>query len=244
MLLHPFYYIYHPFSIYITLSKFLTSKGFQRSNNNPFIKESGDKKKVISEDKPVKSKEKDNVEGDMNKMNPEDLVVEVSNLIEPPRDNDGNILYDLMSLNTGIYKKGDNPSTVRRQKNSLHCNELCPCPVDGCNFGGFAKWLGDDKRKLVLERMLNSYRKYKMDRSNTIKLNSGQHDFDMGVKDTSVQAKKQMKRSIAMHLFREHVHLQKKNHSLTNAISLFPKRWRKTISTEYRRQVSKVSKLK
>ena len=83
-----------------------------------------------------------------------------------------------------------------------------------------------------------------MDRSNTIKLNSGQHDFDMGVKDTSVQAKKQMKRSIAMHLFREHVHLQKKNHSLTNAISLFPKRWRKTISTEYRRQVSNFSKLK
>ena len=101
------------FSIYITLSKFLTSKGFQRSNNNPFIKESGDKKKVISEDKPVKSKEKDNVEGDMNKMNSEDLVVEVSNLIEPPRDKDGKILYDLMSLNTGIYKNGDHPSTVR-----------------------------------------------------------------------------------------------------------------------------------
>ena len=40
MLLHPFYYIYHPFSIYITLSKFLTSKGFQRSNNNPFIEAS------------------------------------------------------------------------------------------------------------------------------------------------------------------------------------------------------------
>ena len=90
------------FSIYITLSKFLTSKGFQRSNNNPFIEESEDKNKVISEDEPVKSKEKDNVEGDMNKMNPEDLVVEVSNLIEPPRDKDGNILYDLMSLNTGI----------------------------------------------------------------------------------------------------------------------------------------------
>ena len=52
----------------------------------------------------------------MNKMNSDDLVVEVSTLIEPPRDNDGNILYDLMSLNTGIYKKGDNPSTVRRQK--------------------------------------------------------------------------------------------------------------------------------
>ena len=107
MLWHPFYYIYHPFAIYITLSKFATS-----------IKESGDKKKVISEDKPVKrkkkvisedkpvkSKEKDNLEGDMNKMNSDDLVVEVSTLIEPPHDNDGNILYDLMSLNTGIYKK-------------------------------------------------------------------------------------------------------------------------------------------
>ena len=116
MLLHPFIYIYHLFSIYITLSKFLTSKGFQRSNNNPFIEESGDKNKVISKDEPVKSKETDNVEGNMNKMNSEDLVVEVSNLIESPRDKDGDILYDLMSLSTGIYKKGDNPSTVRRQK--------------------------------------------------------------------------------------------------------------------------------
>ena len=52
----------------------------------------------------------------MNKMNPEDLVVEVSNLIGPPRDKDGNILCDSISLNTGIYKRGDNPSTVRRQK--------------------------------------------------------------------------------------------------------------------------------
>ena len=55
-----------------------------------------------------------------------------------------------MSWNTGIYKKGDHPSTARRQKNSIYCNELCPCPVDGCNFDGFAKWLGDDNRKLVL----------------------------------------------------------------------------------------------
>ena len=83
-----------------------------------------------------------------------------------------------------------------------------------------------------------------MDRSNTIQLNSRQHDFDMGVKDTSVQTKKQMKRSVAMHLFREHVYLQKNNHSLTNAISLFPKRWRKTISAEYHRQVLTLSKPK
>ena len=101
------------FSIYITLSKFFSSKFFQWSNNNLFIEESRDKNKVISEDEPVKSKEKDNVEGDMNKINSEDLVVEVSNLIEPPRDKDGKILYDLMSLNTGIYKNGDHPSTVR-----------------------------------------------------------------------------------------------------------------------------------
>ena len=83
-----------------------------------------------------------------------------------------------------------------------------------------------------------------MDRSNTIQLNSGKRDFDMGVKDTSVQVKKQMKRSVAMHLFREHVYLQKNNHSLTNAISLFPKRWRKTISAEYHRQVLTLSKPK
>ena len=84
-------------------------------------------------------------------------------------------------------------------------------------------WLGDDKRELILERMLNSYRKYKIDRSNTIQLNSGQHAFDMGVKDASLQAKNQMKRSIAMYLFCEHVHLQNKNHSLTNAFLYFLK---------------------
>ena len=66
----------------------------------------------------------------------------------------------------------------------------------------------------------------------------------MGVKDNSVQAKKQMKRSIATHLFFEHVHMQNKNHSLENAISLFSKRWRKTISTEYRRQVLILNKPK
>ena len=75
--------------------------------------------------------------------------------------------------------------------------------------------------------MLNIYRKYKIDRSNTIQLNYGQHDFDMGVKDTSVQAKKGMKRAIAIHLFRKHVHFQNKHYSLTNAISLFSKRRRK-----------------
>ena len=112
-------------------------------------------------------------------------VDKVSNLIEPPRDKDGNIQYQFMSLNTGIYKNGDDPSNTRRQKDIHHCNALCPCPVDGCNFGGFAKWLGDDKIKLILQQMLNSYRKYKIDRSNRIQLNSSQHDFDMGVKSAS-----------------------------------------------------------
>ena len=148
-------YIY----IYITLLKFLSSQVFQRSKDNVAIEES---KFSI----PVKSKEKDNVEGDKNKINSEmineddsNLMVKVSNFIEHSRDKDDKILYELMSLNMGIYKTGDYPSTARRQKNSLHCNELCPCPVDECNFGGFTKWLGNDKRKLVLERLLNSYRK-------------------------------------------------------------------------------------
>ena len=138
-------------SINITLFKFLSSQFFQRSKDNLIIEESkfsipvkskekdsveGDKNKVNSEDVPVTSKEKDNVEGNKNKVSSEDLVVKVSNLIEPPRDKDGKILYELMSMNTGIYKKGDHPSTARRQKNSLHCNELCPCPVDGCAFLG------------------------------------------------------------------------------------------------------------
>ena len=50
-------------------------------------------------------------------MNEDDstLVVKVSNLIEPPRDTDGKFFYELMSLNTGIYKTGDHPSTARRQ---------------------------------------------------------------------------------------------------------------------------------
>ena len=112
-------------------------------------------------------------------------VDKVSNLIEPPRDKDGNIQYQCMSLNTGIYKNGDDPSNARRQNDIHHCNEFCPCPVDGCNFGGFAKWLGDDKIKLVLQQMLNSYRKYKIDRSNIMQLNSSEHDFDMGVKSAS-----------------------------------------------------------
>ena len=38
----------------------------------------------------------------------------VSNLIEPPCDKDGKIQYQFMSLNTGIYKNGDDPSTARR----------------------------------------------------------------------------------------------------------------------------------
>ena len=58
-------------------------------------------------------------------------------------------------------------------------------------ISAFAKGLGDEKRKVILQRMLKSYRKYKDD-SNTIHLNSGQHDFDMGVKDASKQAKKQI----------------------------------------------------
>ena len=44
-----------------------------------------------------------------------------------------------MCLNTGIYNKGDDLSTAGRGGNSFYCNELCPCPVDGCKFGGFAK---------------------------------------------------------------------------------------------------------
>ena len=95
-------------------------------------------------------------------------VVEMSSLIEPPRDEDRKTQYHLMSLNTSIYEKGDNPYTVRRQKNSSYCNELCPCPVDGCKFGGFVKWLGDEKRLIILQRMFKIYRKYKIDRSNTI----------------------------------------------------------------------------
>ena len=98
--------IYSTFLYISPFLGFLSSQVFQRSNDNVDIEES---KFSI----PVKSKEKDNVEGDMNKINSEDLVVEVSNLIEPPRDKDGKILYDLMSLNTGIYKNGDHPSTVR-----------------------------------------------------------------------------------------------------------------------------------
>ena len=149
-----------------------------------------------------------------------------------------------MSLNTGIYKKGDHPSTARRQNNSMYCSERFPYPVDGCNFCGFAKWIGDNKRKLALQRILSSYRKYEMDRSNTIQLNSGQYDFEMGVKDASVQAKKQTKRNIVIHLFRERVVLQNSNHSLTNSISHFPKREIKTTSTEYRRKVLMLSKPK
>ena len=53
-----------------------------------------------------------------------------------------------------------------------------------------------------------------------------------------------MKRSIVVHLFRKHVVLLNDNHSLTNSISLFPEIWRKTISTEYRRQVLILSKPK
>ena len=85
--------------IYITLLKFLSSQIFQRSKDNVTIEES---KFSI----PVKINEKDNVQEDKNKVNSEDsveggknklnsimmnendsnLVVKVSNLIEPPRD--------------------------------------------------------------------------------------------------------------------------------------------------------------
>ena len=99
----------------------------------------------------VKSKVIEMVEGDKKKETTVNEYVYksvdiVSNLIEPPRDKDGKIQYQCMSLNTGIYENGNNLSTARRQKNSLHYNELCPCHVNGCNFGGFAKWLGDDKK--------------------------------------------------------------------------------------------------
>lgn len=66
-------------------------------------------------------------------------VDKVSTLIEYPYDKDSNIQDHLMSLNTGIYKRGDSPSTTRRQKNRYHCSKICPCHVGGCNFGGCAK---------------------------------------------------------------------------------------------------------
>ena len=64
------------------------------------------------------------------------------------------------------------------------------------------------------------------------------------MKDVSVQAKTQVKRSIVVRLFREHVVLQNGKKSLTNYISPFPERWRKTISTEYHRQLLIFSKPK
>ena len=111
-------YIY----IYITLLKFLSSQVFQRSKDNVAIEESKfsifvtnkekdnverDNNKVNSEDNVEGDKNKvnseDNVEGDKNKvnyvmMNDDDsnLVVKVSNLIEPSRDKDGKVLYDLI----------------------------------------------------------------------------------------------------------------------------------------------------
>ena len=97
-----------------------------------------------------------------------------------------------MSLNTGISKK---VMIHLPLVNSSYCNELCHCSVDGCKFGGFTKWTGDDKRKIILQRMLKSCRKYKIDRSNNIQLNLGQHDFDMGMKDAIIQAKNQTKLS-------------------------------------------------
>ena len=69
----------------------------------------------------MKSKVIEKVEGDKKKettMN-EDVyksVDIVSNLIEPPRDKDGKIQYQFMSLNTGIYKNGDDPSIVRDKR--------------------------------------------------------------------------------------------------------------------------------
>ena len=143
--------IYSTFLYISPFLGFLSSQVFQRSNDNVDIEES---KFSI----PVKSKEKDNVEGYKNNIKSEDnvegdknkvnsvmmneddsnLVVKVSNLIEPPRDKDGKIIYELMSLRTGNYKTGDHTSTARRQNNSLHCNELCTCPMNECNFGGFA----------------------------------------------------------------------------------------------------------
>lgn len=74
-------------------------------------------------------------------------------LIQPPRDEDGNIQYQLMSLNTSIYKSGDDSSTARRQKNSSYCNKLCPWSVGESKFCEFAKWLGDEKRKVILQRI-------------------------------------------------------------------------------------------
>ena len=108
--------IYSTFLYISPFLGFLSSQVFQRSNDNVDIEES---KFSI----PVKSKEKDNVEGDKNKINSEmineddsNLMVKVSNFIEHSRDKDDKILYELMSLNMGIYKTGDYPSTARRQK--------------------------------------------------------------------------------------------------------------------------------
>ena len=71
------------------------------SNNKGKEKVKGKKKKI------------DNITNDVYIIN---LVVKISYLIEPPRDEDGKIQYNLMSLNTGIYNKGDDQSTAGRGK--------------------------------------------------------------------------------------------------------------------------------
>ena len=114
--------IYSTLLYSITLFKFLSSQAFQWSKDNVAIEESKfsifvtnkekdnverDNNKVNSEDNVEGDKNKvnseDNVEGDKNKvnyvmMNDDDsnLVVKVSNLIEPSRDKDGKVLYDLI----------------------------------------------------------------------------------------------------------------------------------------------------
>ena len=95
-------------------------------------------------------KKVDNVTKDIGITN---LVGKVISLIQSPRDEDSNIQYQLISLNTGIYKSGDDSSTARRQKNSSHCNKLCPCSVGESKFCEFTKWLGDEKRKVILQRI-------------------------------------------------------------------------------------------
>ena len=71
---------------------------------------------------PIKSKGKEKIEGDKKNVNNTTMnednhntVDKISNLIEPPRDKDGKIKYQCMFFNTGLYKKGEHPSTARRQ---------------------------------------------------------------------------------------------------------------------------------
>ena len=95
-----------------------------------------------------------------------------------------------MSLNAGISKKVMIHLPLEVKIIVLIVMNFVIVLLTGVNLVGLQKWSGDEKRKVVLQRILKIYRKYKIDRSNTIQLNLGQHDFDMGMKDAIVQAKK------------------------------------------------------